>query len=191
MTGGIGSGKSTLCKILVESGKAQLYIADVRAKELMHEDSVLREELIRAFGEECYCNGALNRGYLSSVVFSSPERLAQLNSIVHPRVRADFEQWLKGCTTELAIMESAILFESGFDDLADIKIAVLAPTKLRIDRVAKRDSLTREQIEERIKAQLSDDELQRLSDICVVNIVEEDLHGSAERIIQLSERWGR
>ncbi len=88
-------------------------------------------------------------------------------------------------------MESAILFESGFDNLADIKIAVLAPIELRIERVAKRDSLSREQIEERIKSQLSDDELQRLSDICVVNIVEEDLHSSAERIIQLAERWGR
>ncbi len=189
VTGGIGSGKSTLCRLLVEHASAQLYSADLRARELMNHDSQLRKDIVEAFGEECYAGGELNRGYLSGVVFGDEEQLRRLNSIVHPRVRVDFERWAQECEGDFAIMESAILFESGFDDLTHIKVAVLAPTQLRVERVCSRDGVSIEAVMSRIEAQMSDDELQRRADLCVVNIFEEDLEASAQRIVKMVEQW--
>ncbi|MFR9648861.1 MAG: dephospho-CoA kinase [Rikenellaceae bacterium] len=189
VTGGIGSGKSTLCKLLVEYASAQLYCADLKARELMNSHQWLRGSIVEAFGEGCYSGGELNRAYLAGVVFGCEERLQQLNSIVHPVVRDDFRRWVEQCDCDIVILESAILFESGFDDLTQIKVAVLAPTSLRVERVCRRDSLSSQEVMKRIEAQMSDDELQGRADMCVVNIFEEDLEASAQRIAKMVERW--
>ena len=172
--GGIGSGKSTVCQMFAERGVA-LYDSDSRAKALMNESEELRRALIAEFGEECYEGGALNRPYLANRVFGSEEQLAKLNSIVHPAVKADFLRWAEEQEGDFCILESAILFESGFDKIVDKTVAVLAPLPLRIERAMARDGATREQIEARVKAQMSDDELVARADFAIVNIHLEDV----------------
>ena len=172
--GGLGSGKSTVCQMFAERGVA-VYDSDSRAKALMNELAELHEALIAEFGEECYEGGALNRAYLASKVFGSEEQLAKLNSIVHPAVKEDFLAWAEAQEGDYCILESAILFESGFDAVVDCSVAVLAPMPLRIERAMKRDGATREQIEARIKVQMSDDELMRRANFAIVNIHLEDV----------------
>ncbi|MBP3551460.1 MAG: dephospho-CoA kinase [Alistipes sp.] len=172
--GGIGSGKSTVCRMFAERGVA-LYDSDSRAKALMNESEELRRALVAEFGEECYADGALNRSYLASRVFGSAEQLEKLNSIVHPAVKADFLRWAEEQEGDFCILESAILFESGFDAVVDKTVAVLAPLPLRIERAMKRDGASREQIEARVKAQMSDDELVARADFAIVNIHLEDV----------------
>ena len=172
--GGIGSGKSTICRMFAERGAA-LYDSDSRAKALMMESAELREALVAEFGEECYADGVLNRQYLANKVFGSAEQLSKLNAIVHPAVNADFLQWAEEQEGDYCILESAILFESGFDAVVDKTVAVLAPLPLRIERAMQRDGATREQIETRVKAQMSDDELVARADFAIVNIHLEDV----------------
>ena len=172
--GGIGSGKSTVCKMFAERGVA-LYDSDSRAKVLMNESEELRAALIAEFGEECYADGVLNRSYLAGKVFGSEEQLVKLNSIVHPAVKEDFLRWADEQEGEYCILESAILFESGFDKLVDKTVAVLAPTPLRVMRAMERDGATKETVESRVKAQMSDDELVARCDFAIVNIHLEDV----------------
>ena len=172
--GGIGSGKSTVCGMFAERGAA-IYDSDSRAKALMSESAELRAALIAEFGEGCYKGGELNRPYLAEKVFGSEEQLVKLNAIVHPAVKADFLAWAEKQEGDFCILETAILFESGFDAVVDCSVAVLAPMPLRIERAMQRDGATREQIEARIKAQMSDDELMRRADFAIVNIHLEDV----------------
>ena len=172
--GGIGSGKSTICRMFAERGVAH-YDSDSRAKALMNESAELRKALIDEFGEECYESSELNRAYLAAKVFGSEEQLSKLNSIVHPAVKADFLRWAEEQEGDYCIVETAILFESGFDALVDVKVAVLAPQPLRVMRAMERDGATKEQIEARIKAQMGDDELMARCDFAIVNIHLEDV----------------
>ena len=172
--GGIGSGKSTICRMFAERGVPH-YDSDSRAKVLMNESAELREALIAEFGAECYADGVLNRPYLASQVFGSAEQLARLNAIVHPAVKSDFLSWAEEQEGEYCILESAILFESGFDALVDKTVAVLAPMPLRVERAMQRDGASREQIEARVKAQMSDDELMARCDFSIVNFNLEDV----------------
>ena len=172
--GGIGSGKSTVCQMFAERGAAH-YDSDSRAKALMNESAELREAIVAEFGEECYEGGDLNRSYLASKVFGSEAQLAKLNSIVHPAVKNDFLAWAEEQEGDYCILETAILFESGFDALVDKKVAILAPQPLRVMRAMERDGATKEQIEARIKAQMSDDELMSRCDFAIVNIHLEDV----------------
>ncbi len=179
--GGIGSGKSTVCQMFAERGIA-VYDSDSRAKALMNDSESLRAALVEAFGTECYVDGSLNRPYLASKVFASEEQLAQLNSIVHPAVKDDFLRWAENQEGDYCILESAILFESGFDSLVDKTVAVLAPMPLRVARAMERDGASREQIEARIKAQMGDDELVARTDFAIVNIHLEDVAKDVEEL---------
>ena len=172
--GGIGSGKSTVCRMFAERGAA-IYDSDSRAKALMAESAELRAALVAEFGEECYEGGVLNRPYLAAKVFGSEEQLAKLNSIVHPAVKDDFLRWAEEQEGDYCILETAILFESGFDAVVDCSVAVLAPMPLRVQRAMERDGATKEQVEARIKAQMSDDELMRRANFAIVNIHLEDV----------------
>ena len=179
--GGIGSGKSTICRMFAERGVAH-YDSDSRAKALMNESIELREALVAEFGEECYVGGELNRAYLAAKVFGSDEQLAKLNSIVHPAVKADFLHWAEEQEGDYCIVETAILFESGFDVLVDQKVAILAPQPLRVMRAMERDGASKEQIESRIKAQMSDDELMARCDFAIVNIHLEDVEKDIDEL---------
>ena len=183
--GGIGSGKSTVCQMFAERGVA-LYDSDSRAKALMNESAELRDALITEFGEECYVDGILNRAYLASKVFGSDEQLAKLNSIVHPAVKEEFLRWADEQEGEYCLLESAILFESGFDKLVDKTVAVLAPQPLRVMRAMERDGATKEAVEARMKVQMSDDELVSRCDFAIVNIHLEDVE---KDVVELNHRF--
>lgn len=181
ITGGIGSGKSTLCELLVTFG-ASLYDSDKHAKRLMAEDMALREALCGAFGAECYTSEGLNRRFLASKVFGNEEALRQLNAIVHPAVRGDFRRWAAEQSSEYVILESAILFESGFDSEVDTTVAILSPLEERVRRTMERDGVSREEVLRRISHQLSDDELHRRAARTIVNLRRDYLESDAEQL---------
>lgn len=181
ITGGIGSGKSSVCALLADYGVA-VYDSDSEAKRLMECNAELRDALQEAFGNECYTESGLNRAYLASRVFGDEEQLQRLNSIVHPAVRADFAAWAERQSAPYVVLESAILFESGFDGEVDATLAVVAPLEERIRRTMERDDADRESVMRRIGHQLSDDELHRLSDRTIVNIRREYLESDVEQL---------
>lgn len=155
LTGGIGSGKTTVANFFKDLG-AKIFIADVEAKKLMNENGDLKNEIIQLFGTEAYVNGELNRMYIASIVFDDAAKLKELNALVHPRVRTQFLKFKKDNSTNLIIYEAAILFESGSNELCDYIITVSANLEEKIERVLKRDSTTREEVINRIKNQLDD-----------------------------------
>lgn len=186
ITGGIGSGKSFVSRCLKEGFSVQVYDTDREAKRLMLEHEGIRADLIALLGKEVYTAAGLNKPLLAAYIFSSPENAQKVNAIVHPRVKEDFRNWAfrqeqAGC--QLVGVESAILFESGFDREVDKTLTVSAPLELRITRVMERDRVGREQVLERITAQISDEERNRLSDFSVENAETSDIHAQLVRIL--------
>lgn len=167
ITGGIGSGKSTLSAKLREAGYA-VYDTDSAARRLQNENLEIRQKIGALFGDKAYTDSVLNRKYIAGIVFKHPELLRQLNAIVHPAVQADFKVWYVQHRNEsLCFLECAILFEGEFHKLVDKIIFVTAPQSLRIKRVVKRDGLTKSQVIERINNQLSDAEMASKSDVII------------------------
>jgi len=157
ITGGIGSGKSTLSERLREIGYS-VYDSDLEARRLQNEHSEIQDQLIELFGEAIYNDQGLNRSVLAQLVFGKPELLAKLNAIVHPVVHTDFMNWIQKHSAEnLLFMESAILFESGFNKIVDKVIVMTASENIRIARVMKRDKVTEEQVKARMLHQMADD----------------------------------
>ena len=170
ITGGIGSGKSVVCKIFEQLGIA-VYNADREAKELMNKDVALIKDLKKNFGSDLY-NGkeGLNRKRLSEIVFNNKEKLELLNSIVHPHVRKHFKKWQKEHhDSKYLVKEAAILFESGADEDCDRVITVIAPRQLRIERVMERDDVNKEKVNAIIDNQMSSSEKIKKSDFVIVN----------------------
>lgn len=181
ITGGIGSGKSSVCKMLALRG-VPIYDSDSRAKQLMVTDAELVRLVSQRFGADVYVDGMLNRQVLAVRVFTDKVALAELNSMVHPAVMRDFERWAAEQQTAYVVMESAIIFEAGLDDKLDAVVAVMAPCSLRLERAMQRDGATREQIEERMRTQLSDDELARRAKYAIVNISLDELDEEVEQL---------
>ena len=181
ITGGIGSGKSTVCRLLADMG-VPVYDSDARAKVLMNDSEALRTALIEAFGEECYNAEGLNRPYLASRVFGDAEALAQLNAIVHPAVREDFRAWADVQSSRYVVLESAILFEAGFENEVDTTLAVLAPLEERVRRTAERDGVDRESVLKRIAHQINDEELHRRANRTLVNLRMDYLESDVEQL---------
>jgi dephospho-CoA kinase len=171
VTGGIGSGKSTVTKIFSILG-IPIYSADDRAKWLMIEDSVLKEKIISAFGKESYLeSGQLNRTFLAKTVFSDPEKVKQINGLVHPAVRGDFNSWVNSQSSPYVLKEAALIFETGGQNLLDYVINVSAPLRIRVSRVMMRDPDRSEaQINQIIDQQLPDEEKNELSDFVIKNV---------------------
>lgn len=170
ITGGIGSGKTTVCKIF-EILNIPIYYADDRAKELMVTNKVLIEDIKEAFGPEAYTKeGQLNRPYIANIVFNNQVKLDQLNSIVHPAMYKDGQRWHKAQEdVPYTLKEAAILFESKGHELMDKTILVVAPKEVRIARVMSRDKATKEEILARISKQLPDSEKIPLADFIILN----------------------
>lgn len=181
LTGGIGSGKSTVAELLRDRGIA-VYDSDSRAKMLMVNDESLRAALANAFGAECYTEEGLNRAWLAERVFTSAEELGRLNAIVHPAVMRDFAAWAEAQEGEYVVLESAILLEAGLESHVDVVVAVMAPKGVRIERAMKRDGATVEQIEERMRNQMSDDERTERAKYAIVNIDIEELEEDVEQL---------
>lgn len=188
ITGGIGSGKTTACKLFEKLG-VPVYYADNRAKELMVDDKQLRHSIIQNFGAESYLeDGSLNRFYLSSVVFSEEKKLELLNSLVHPVVAADSESWnsiLERKNFAYSLREAALLIETGSYKLLDKLIVVTAPEEDRIKRVMLRDGSSEQQVKSRINAQMPDSEKLKLADFIIENT---DLISLAQQVKDIHER---
>ena len=169
ITGGIGSGKSYVSDLLEKRG-IPIYNADNESKRLTVSDMNIREGLIELLGEEVYQEGMLNKPLLASYLFASPENAAKVNGIIHPRVKADFLQWVdEHRHVGVVGLESAILYESGFDDVVDAVVMVYAPESLRLQRAMKRDQASETQVRARMAAQMDDEEKRRRADYVVMN----------------------
>lgn len=169
ITGGIGSGKSTVCKVFRTLG-VPVFEADRIARELMDTDENIHKSLIQLFGTEVNLpNHTVNRKYLSGIVFGNPSLLAQLNEIVHPVVRTAFFDWRQTQHSPYILHEAAILFESGFYKMMDKTITVVTSEEERIERVMKRDGTTAELVRQRIQNQWNDEQRMNLADFVINN----------------------
>lgn len=170
ITGGIGSGKTMVCAIFATLG-VSIYNSDERAKLVMTENNSLKKALKKAFGEDTYFeNGQLNRKLLSALVFNDKEKLNTLNSIVHPVVFEDMIKWYAEHENhEYVIQESAIMFESGSYKMLDKIILVFAEKEIRVERVIKRDSISRVEVEARMSKQMPEEEKIKLADYIIYN----------------------
>ena len=169
ITGGIGSGKSTITSLFHDLG-VPIYNSDERAKWLLSNDVDLIDQIKILFGQESYSNNKLNRAHIANIVFQDNDMLKQLNAIVHPLVKIDFENWLLLQKKEpLVIKEAAILIESGAYKELDVLIVVLADKKTRIKRVINRDNVSKEEVEKRMETQISDSERLKFANFSVDN----------------------
>ena len=174
ITGGIGSGKTTVAKVFEVLG-IPVYYADDAAKRLMNEDEELREKIQIQFGNEVYKNGKLDKKYLADIVFSSPEKLALLNALVHPATLKDADAWMQYQTTAYTLKEAALIFESGAQQNLDYVIGVTAPAPLRIQRTMNRDGITREEVIARMDKQMDETIKMKLCDFVIKNDEQEML----------------
>ena len=162
ITGGIGSGKTTVCRIFMVLG-VPVFVADNVAKELMHSDGDIRMRLNQVAGKDLYVSGSLDRKELARIIFNRPDLLRKVNEAVHPSVLRQFNEWASGAGSPYVIMESAILFEAGADSLVDRVATISAPVEERIARVMGRNDLSREEVIGRINNQLEDEEREEQS----------------------------
>lgn len=156
LTGGIGSGKTTVAKLFAELG-VPTYIADMEAKALMNRSKIIKRKLITLFGEDAYINKDLNKPFISQAIFNNKNLLNEMNRIVHPKVASHFKKWAEKQKTEYVLKETAILFEHGGEKECDFTILVTAPETVRIQRVMERDNRTKDQVLAIIKNQLPED----------------------------------
>lgn len=168
ITGGIGSGKSTVAKALQLMGYP-VYPSDQRAKELMQEDPELIAGLKQLFGEEAYLHSELNRPYIAEQIFKDASKRKAMNNLIHPAVRLDFQNWTKQQKSPILFQESALLFETGNYKSFDAVILVSAPKEIRMQRVKERDQLTDEQVQSRFNAQMSEEEKMKLTNLVIHN----------------------
>ncbi|WP_445734934.1 dephospho-CoA kinase [Mariniflexile sp.] len=168
LTGGIGSGKTTVAKQFTDLG-IPVYIADEEAKKLMARSKIIKRKLINLFGNDAYINNQLNKPFVRNIIFKDASYLQKMNAIVHPRVAEHFEKWVLKQDAPYVIKEVAILFESGGYKQCDFVITVTAPKQLRIKRLLKRDGSTVETIETIMKNQWTDAQKVKLSQFVITN----------------------
>ena len=169
ITGGIGSGKSTVCEIFRLLG-IPVFVADQEAKILMNSNAEVIEKLIHLFGKDIYTeNRILNRKKLAEIIFNNDIQREMVNQIVHPAVRTAFMNWIEKQDSPYIIHEAAILFESGFYKMMDYTLLVTAPEKMRIERVMKRDGIETKNIKDRMEKQWPDSEKRKLASFELVN----------------------
>lgn len=186
ITGGIGSGKSTVVQFFSELGNIAIYEADKEAKKLMNTSQDIKKKIIAEFSDKSYINNKLNREFIASIVFKNKEKLATLNAIVHPVVHKHFQSFVKKYKKSAYILyENAILFENGSDEFCDKIITVMAPEHTRIERVSKRDNTTTEAIKNRIKNQWIEDKKTLQSHYVIQN---DDLNSTRLKVVAIHKK---
>ncbi len=173
VTGGIGSGKTTVCKIFEELGAKVIY-ADELAKELMEKDENLKKKIVQAFGPEAYIGGKLNRKFVADIIFSDEEKKKELESVVHPvvikRILSEFKKISKEKKADFVVVEAALIFESGFDNELDYVVVVeTSDDEAKIKRIIERDNCSRDEVLKRMKAQMDPAKKIKLADIVIRN----------------------
>ena len=188
ITGGIGSGKSFICKILQAKG-FPVYDCDTEAKRLMVESEEIIQGLTSLVGEDAYLFDAenrtihLNKPVVAKYLFASSENTLKINSLVHPQVKADFQNWTLRQNSDIVFMESAILYEAHFQDVVDYTILVTAPLDVKLERAMLRDHATREQIESRMRQQQDENNIIALADHIILNDGVADVQTQVDHII--------
>ena len=184
LTGGIGSGKTTVANYFQSSG-IPVYIADDEARKIMQFPEII-VEIKNTFGTSLFENGILNRAKLAEIVFNNPEKLKQLNAIIHPAVKKQFKKWILNYqNSPFVIYEAAILFESGSYKNCDLIITVIAPIETRIQRVIQRDATTRENVLQRMNVQWNDEQRILKSDFVIENIHPETTKLEVDKILKI------
>lgn len=168
ITGGIGSGKSTVCQVFETLGIPVFY-ADAAANFITSNDQDVVRRIKSLLGEDIYADGTLNRKKVSELIFADPSLLQRMNEIVHPATIAYGRQWLESQAAPYALKEAAIFFESGSNKDMDVMIGVYAPQDIRIERTVKRNAITREQVLERMARQMNEEEKMKLCDHIITN----------------------
>jgi dephospho-CoA kinase len=184
LTGGIGSGKSTVAHVFEILG-IPVYYADKEAKRLMNEDPEIRRQLIQQFGQEAYSDNLLNRRFIAEIVFRDKEKLRLLNSLIHPITIARAEEWMTKHNAPYVIKEAALIFESGSQEGLDYVIGVSAPLAVRIQRTIKRDGVTRDEVMARMENQIQESIKMRLCDFVIRN---DDEHLVLPQVLALHEK---
>lgn len=183
LTGGIGSGKTTVAKQFIEAG-IPVYIADEQAKKLLHQPEII-SQIEATFGDSVLDDNQISRAKLAQVVFNHPEKLALLNSIIHPAVKKHFQQWLNEHQAfPFVVREAAILFESGTYQDCDLIISVIAPVEERITRVMQRDHVDRAAVLVRINNQWTDEQRIAKSDFVIENVTPENTERQVKEILK-------
>ena len=185
LTGGIGSGKSTVAKIF-EVLNIPVYYADEAAKRLMNENEILKASIINSFGENTYKDGMLDRGFLAAQVFNSEEKIKALNAIVHPATINDAQEWFQKQAAPYVIKEAALIFESGTNKGLDYIIGVQSPQQLRMQRARERDHISEKQVLARMSKQMDEEEKLRLCDYVIINNEQEML---IPQVLALHEKF--
>jgi len=184
LTGGIGSGKSTVSRLLSVMG-IPVYIADTESKRITESSKIIREKLTEKFGEDLYKDGKLNKPLLASLIFENEDNRLYVNSVIHPEVRLDFAEWkTQHSNYPVVVIETAILFEAGLYKTVDYSVTVAAPEELRIHRVELRDGLSRESIVSRINSQFPEKEKISRSDFVIHNDDNRALIPQVEKIMK-------
>jgi dephospho-CoA kinase len=184
LTGGIGSGKSTVARVFEVLG-VPVYYADLAARELVNTDAGLRREIIDAFGEGSYINDKLNRAYIADIVFKDPAKLAILNQLTHPVTIRDANDWMEKQSSSYTIKEAALIFESGSSAHLDYIVGVYAPAPLRLLRIMRRDNTTKEKVLERMGRQIDEDIKMKLCDFVITN---DEEHFLIPQVVKIHER---
>lgn len=168
LTGGIGSGKSTVARVFETLG-IPVYYADDRTKALMNNNASLKDAIMAQFGAETYKDNELDRKYLAAIVFNNKEKLDLLNSLTHPVTIRDAEEWIQQQKTPYVIKEAALLFESGATEQLDLVIGVYAPQHIRVRRVMERNGLPAEEVMKRISRQINEEMKMKLCNHVIIN----------------------
>jgi dephospho-CoA kinase len=187
ITGGIGSGKSVICRVFATLG-VPVFNADTSARYLMENDSALIKSVFELLGPGVYTGGMLDRERIAAIVFADPEKLQQLNALVHPVTIQFGKDWVSRQTAPYIIKEAALFFESGSDTEMDVMVGVSAPLALRIARAMKRSNISREKADSIIASQMDDDEKMKRCDHVIFN---DDVHALLPQVLRLHERFLR
>lgn len=190
ITGGIGSGKSIVCRIIGIMGYP-VFNSDNEAKKILSQDPEVIDQIKSVFGDKAYVKGKPNRQYIASKIFNDNQLLNFINDVVHPKVKSAYEKWTNSQKSRLVFNEAAILFETGSYQRYSYNILITSPLELRIQRIIKRDSISRKDVEERIKKQWPDEQKIPLADFLIrndeVNLVIPQIINTLESINKLYE----
>ena len=181
LTGGIGSGKTTVLSMFLDLG-VPVYIADIEAKKLTNTSKVIRKKIIALLGKNSYLKTEINKKYVADMIFNDDELLKKVNKIIHSKVAHHFKKWVDKQNGVYCIKETAILFESASYKLCDYTILITSPKEERLKRVKNRDQLTRKEIENRMNNQWSDIEKSQLADVVIENVHLKDTQNKVEEV---------
>lgn len=184
LTGGIGSGKTTVANMFIELG-IPIYIADVEAKKLMNSSKVIKRELIQLIGTNAYSDGKINKAFLADKIFNDKDLLVEMNAVIHPKVKTHFKKWIKIQRSLYVIYEAAILFENGGYKECDYIITVTAPETVRIQRILQRDNSTKQSVRAIMDNQWNDAKKVKLSHFVIEN---KELSQTAKQVKNIHQK---